>query len=358
MISSAFTAILKSGREEFNAQYALAKKQFPALEAEAFSNFLQATVDPLVVKVHSTNPEAAGPVAQAAYEVGLELVAQRLVGAQARHPWIQQLWDEVLPAAEQHVTAAPREVIGALSNAAHQLGSVPGAQAQDWLAVLTRVAPLSDSAGSFLKAGQVAAWRCGLAHYRESALAVADTLPPALALAALTVPGKLNGDSASHPAESPAPDASAWPEIRQRLQDGRWTRGLGNNGRNPSGRNDPGAPRLMRRTGSFRGFGGLFPEPPRLVVAQDQLYVRSGNDGWLLTADAFGATFHRATPEELAATRPQIPQVPAGIEVPADIGHVTSVARLDHTVAITGALTHAVLLYAVPGHGGEDGDES
>jgi hypothetical protein len=349
MVSSAFTAILKSGREEFNTQYALAKKQYPALEAEAFSSFLQTTVDPLVVKVHSTNPEAAGPVAQAAYEVGLELVAQRLVGAQARHPWIQRLWEEVLPVAEQHTIAAPREVIGALSNAAHQLGSVPGTRPQDWLALLTRLAPLSESVATFLRAGQVAAWRCGLAHYRESALAVANTLPPAVAVAALTVPETSNGNPASH-----APDISTWPEIRQRLQDGRWTLGLGNNGRGHSTGRDASTPRLMRRTGAFRGFGGLFPEPPRLVVAQDQLYVRSGNDGWLLTADAFGATFHRATLEELAAARPQIPQVPVGVEVPADIGPVTSVARLDHTVAITGALTHAVLLYAVPGHGGED----
>lgn len=355
MVSAVFTAILKSGREEFNAQYALAKKQFPALEAEAFSNFLQATVDPLVVKVHSTNPEAAVAVAQAGYEVGLELVAQRLVGAQARHPWIQQLWDEVLPGAEQHVTAAPREVIGALSNAAHQLGTVPGARPQDWLGILTRLAPLAESPETFLKAGQVAAWRCGLAHYRESALAVADLLPPVLALAALTVPEGQDDEPGSSQTAGEA--LAVWPEIRQRLQNGRWTRGLGNNGRNHSSRNDLAAPRLMRRTGAFRGFGGLFPEPPRLVVAQDQLYVRSGNDGWLLTADAFGATFHRATPEELAAARPQIPQVPASVDVPADIGPVTSVARLDHTVAITGALTHAVLLYAVPGHGGEDRDE-
>ncbi|WP_050023337.1 hypothetical protein [Verrucomicrobium sp. BvORR034] len=349
MISAVFTAILKSGREEFNAQYALAKKQFPALEAESFSNFLQITLDPLVVKVHSTNPEAAVAVAQAGYEVGLELVAQRLVGAQARHPWIQRLWEEGLPVALTHVMAAPREVIGALSNAAHQLGTVPGARPQDWLGILTRLAPLAESPETFLKAGQVAAWRCGLAHYRESALSVADTLPPELALAALTMPETSNGYPASH-----APDISTWPEIRQRLQDGRWTRGLGNNGRGHSNGRDPSTSRLIRRTGAFRGFGGLFPEPPRLVVAQDQLYVRSGNDGWLLTADAFGATFHRATPEELAAARPQIPQVPAGVEVPADIGPVTSVARLDHTVAITGALTHAVLLYAVPGHGGED----
>lgn len=352
MISAVFTAILKSGREEFNAQYALAKKQFPALEAESFSNFLRSTLDPLVVRVHSTNPEAAVAVAQAGYEVGLELVAQRLVGAQARHPWIQQLWDEVLPGAEQHVTAAPREVIGALSNAAHQLGTVPGARPQDWLGILTRLAPLAESPETFLKAGQVAAWRCGLAHYRESALAVADLLPPALALAALTVPERQGDETGSSQTAGEA--VAIWPEIRQRLQEGRWTRGLGNNGRGGHGQLEPSTPRLMRRTGSFSGFGGLFPEPPRLVVAQDQIYVRSGAEGWLLTADAFGATFHRATPEELAATRPQIPQVPAGVEVPQDIGPVTSVARLDHTVAITGALTHAVLLYAVPGHGGEE----
>ncbi|WP_156346546.1 hypothetical protein [Verrucomicrobium spinosum] len=37
---------------------------------------------------------------------------------------------------------------------------------------------MAESPETFLKAGQVAAWRCGLAHYRESALAVADLLPP------------------------------------------------------------------------------------------------------------------------------------------------------------------------------------
>jgi hypothetical protein len=231
-------------------------------------------------------------------------------------------------------------VIGALSNAAHQLATTPGARPEAWLQIMERLAPAAADVGvdvdAFLTAGQLAAWRSGLAHYRESALSVAGSLDPALLGLVLDEKGP-----------GSAPDAFA------RLAALRACRWVG--GQNAAA--NPTQPHLVRRAGAFRGFGGLFSEPPHVVMDRDQnqLYVRSGTEGWLLTADAFGATFHRATEEELAAaaaaappTRSQGHQLPAGIEVPADVGHVTSVACLPHTVAITGSLTHAVLLYALP----------
>src|SRR6185369_14358759 len=64
---------------------------------------------------------------------------------------------------------------------------------------------------------------------------------------------------------------------------------------------DPAKPdtsRTVVRAGAFRGFGGLFTEPPVVTVAGDQLFVRGGDEHWLISADAFGVTFHRVTKEE------------------------------------------------------------
>ncbi len=111
-----------------------------------------------------------------------------------------------------------------------------------------------------------------MAHYRQSALAVADGLPAPLALAAVGAPG-----------------SASWPELRARFAQDLWF--------SP----DLAAPslRVALGAGAFRGFGGLFVEPPRLAITHGNLLARSGGDAWLLFADAFGATFHRATPDEM-----------------------------------------------------------
>jgi len=244
-------------------------------------------------------------------------VAQRLAGPQAREPWINQTWQQALVAAAVHVARAPRQMLGSFSNAAHHLSATPGARPGRWIEVMTKAADMAADAGTLLKAGQVAAWRCGLAHYRESALRLAHDLPAALALTVLEGP------------------AAAWPDLLAQLSADPWYI--------PGEASHAGCEVL--RAGAFSGFGGLFATPPQVIAANDQIFVRSGDDVWLLTADAFGATFHRATQAEFSqGTKEES----AGVTPPAGIGLVTSSARTRSTVAITGALTHAVILFAPP----------
>lgn len=317
MLCDAFTQVLKSGRTDFNQQVAQARRENPTFDDAAFSEFVQTCMDPLVAAVHAASPESVADVVQAMWETGLQLVAQRLAGPQAREPWINQVWQEVLVAAAAHVARAPGQMLGSFSNAAHHLSATPGARPEQWIEVMTKAAGMAADAGILLKAGQVAAWRCGLAHYRESALRLAHDLPAALALTVLE-----------------APDA-AWPDLLAQLRADPW--------------HIPGeathAGREVLRAGAFSGFGGLFATPPQVIAANDQIFVRSGDAVWLLTADAFGATFHRATQEEFSqGTKEES----AGVTPAADIGMVTSSARTRSTVAITGALTHAVILFAPP----------
>ena len=300
MLCDVLISVLRSARADLNAQFAQAKREHPALDDAAFTGFIEQQIDPLA---RLAPGDQAYDVISTAWECGLELVAQRLAGPQARHPWINETWS-LLAAQLAH---SPRQLIPAFSNAAHHLATTPGARPRQWLELMQNIAQVVSDAPTLLHAGQIAAWRAGLAHYREGALKLIAALEPKIAQIAL---------GAESAAFLEKVIASPWIE-------------------------KPAGNRENLRAGSFRGFGGLFIVPPLVTAVNDQLFVRSGDDVWLLTADSFGATFHRGTLAEF--------QAGSGSrfdDAPADIGVVTSVARTRHTVAVTGSLTHAVLLFA------------
>src|ERR1700742_3068116 len=116
MLSDTFAAVLKSGRSGFNAQYAQARRQFPALDAESFSDFLTSSVDPLIRSIHEHRPECVAEVAAQAYETGLILAGHRLVGSGARYPEIANGWRRLGAAAAALIAAEPRRMLAAMSN--------------------------------------------------------------------------------------------------------------------------------------------------------------------------------------------------------------------------------------------------
>ncbi len=338
MLSEAFASVLRSGRAEFNAQFAEARRAHPDLDGAAFAAFLGTEADGLVRAVGQVHPERVAEVAMVAYEAGLELVGQKLVGPGARHPWVGEGWRRVLPALAPLVAVAPDRIVGAVSNALHNLATTPGARPEEWLTALERLGPECKDPDTVLCLGQVAGWKAGLAHFRSSAIAAADALPDSLALAAVGAPA--SGD---------------WSEIRKRLLTDPWC--------------DPAAPpaaetptkrlRVLAQAGAFRGFGGFFLEPPRVAVAGDHFLVRSGQECWLLTADRFGATFHRSSVAEFESALHHT-KLPAGLRVAdskvawgderfeiASLGKFTSAAANATTLALTSDLTHAVVLLAL-----------
>ena len=189
--------------------------------------------------------------------------------------------------------------------------------------------------GPATRLAAVLAWRVGLAHYRAGALAAADALPAEIALAAVDGAAGVGG---------------GWPALRQALVSAdRWSA--------------PGADRTRSRVvhcvGAFRGFGGAFLVPPRLLRSDGDLLVRSGTDAWILTADAFGATLHRASSGELAAGRVQEGGPAAlrfgdgevswrgeAIALPV-AGPATSFVLAEPMLALTTAASHAVVILAL-----------
>jgi hypothetical protein len=328
-VGAAFAAILRDEREVFNEKFAEARRRRPDLDGRALLAFLRGPGDAVVARAAAVASDRAREVAHAAYDAALTLIGEKLAGPGGRHPVIDELWLELLPQVAALVAEEPARVIGSLTNAVFQLATTPGARPRQWIDLLAGAAPSLAAVPDLLLAGQVAAWRAGLAHLRGGALAAGDQLAPSLAAALVGAP------------------AAEWRRLRERLALDVWW--------------DPGSaaaderPRVARMVGGFRGLGGLFLVPPTVVTVGGHIAVSSAGECWVLSADAFGATLHRIDPSALAdasraarlvAVHDTVTLGGARLPLPA-IGAVTSAAAVSGTVAVTGALTHAVALIAV-----------
>jgi hypothetical protein len=327
-VGTAFGEALRADRAAFNAKFEEARRLHPDMDPRAFTAFLTTSADPVVRAVATFDSFRTSGVAHAVYDVALTLVGERLAGPGGRHPQIDESWERLLPALAPLVAEQPMQVVSAITNAVFNLCTARGARPDDWLDSMLAAAPSLPAVSDLRHAGQLAAWRAGLAHFRSGALAAGDALPSDVASAIL---GAHHRD---------------WRELRGRLAHDFWW--------NPAVPQESPAPRIVSAAGGFRGFGGLFPEPPKVTTVDGQFIVSSGDECWHLTADVFGATFHRLDCSLLAAADPSdvrwqnnaVSLAGTSVAIPG-IGQITSVAVCNQTAAVTGTLTHAVTLIAL-----------
>ncbi|MBL8266249.1 hypothetical protein [Steroidobacter sp.] len=327
MISAPLAAALESRRSDFNARFRLAAQRYPQLDGQELLRFIADAVSPLAQAVHASHPDAVADVVSVAYDCALQLVGQRLSLDAGRYAAIPETWREVFPAAAAVIAGQPARVIPALTNAAHQLASTDAADASRWIRSLQGLAAQCATPDELLMLGQVVAWQCGLAHYREGVLSALGSLPAALASTALGVESRNHESTLRH------------------LQDDRWF--------DPA-QSSAEAFRVVRSAGAFRGFGGPFLQPPLLKSSDEGWLVRSGDDYWFLVADAFGATLHRSTAEEWNA-QPERKANHVGtrlvhegkaLDMPGS-GPITSSGLSAGAIGCTFAHSHRILLVAV-----------
>ncbi|MGK5027523.1 hypothetical protein [Janthinobacterium sp. RB2R34] len=323
MISPAFAAILASGRAQFNARGVEARRSFPSLDMQAFGAFLQDGVDPVVQAVANAAPERAGSFTLAAYDMALELVGHGLAGPAAKNPFLGAVWRELAPHFAPLLATSPVDALGMLSNAAIHLAGVAGARTQQWQDEMAAIAPQVGTLSQMRAVGQVLAWRAGVAHFRMGAIAAADTLPSALALAAY------------------CESQLDWPSLREQLLNQPW-RG-----------NADGI-----EFGAFTALGGEFATPPQVRATDDGFVVSAGERFYLLLADAHGAVLHGATEDEYVQASTGVPSSvrlhgstvhlegrALALDLPA--GEIALAANA-HTLAITSPYTHAIRLLPLP----------
>lgn len=267
MLSPALARTLAAARPWFNERVAEARHRQPGFDVDALRDFIATELDALAAAVARVEPDRVGEAVQVAYDVGIELVGQRLLGPQARSPWVHRTWQAIVPAAASLVALAPRDILGALSNAAVQLGTTPGARPAQWIELLASAAPQCTNLEMLRSAGAVCAWRAGMVQLRDAALAAGERLPSRLAMACLGL--------------DPAADRETmWSHLRA----GRWSV-LGD------------AKAAGHVLGGFTGFGGMFAEPPAIRVDASGFVTRAGGRAYSLDADAFGAAALSASVE-------------------------------------------------------------
>jgi hypothetical protein len=336
LITGALARALEEGRPRYNALFAQARHATPTLDPRAFADHLRDTVAPVVEAVAAVAPERAGAVTDVLYEFSLDLVAKDFL---TRHPALARGWLTLLAGLPRHLAATPRQFAGSVTNALYNLAQTPGARPVEWAAELLRLGELCADVPALLEAGQVCAWRAGLAHYRDGALAACARLEPRLARAALGL-AAADGDA---PLD----------ELLRQLRADPWL--------HPAAVGRPAKKRLrlVARVGAFRGFGGAFLRPPRVACADGQLLVSDGETCWLLCADVFGATLHRTAADLPADGTPGRSPVDARGKVThagenaafAELRGSSSAAACGPTLAVTLPLSHVVFLVAAQADG-------
>ena len=328
----ALHAALRDRRDYFNARFESARHAAPRLNSEALFDFIRLAIAPLIAAVEVQLPERVPAVLDAGFEVGLSLVGAGIWPSSPKLSLLKRAYSSTFCALSPAIALEPQRLLPRLSNAV----LTPGLNAELWLACMEGIAGALTTPAQVLDAGIVCAWRCGLAHYRDAALARVAQLPSA-ALLALFAPK--HGDVEA---------------LKLALATQRWYRA------------DlvMAANQIAARVGAFVGLGGQFSAPPTVRSDGVELYVSSGAAHWLLLADAYGMSLHGALPEELNATAPLHTLLPQGfakqllwhnpraasaqmVEL-SRWGAITSVASTADTYAITHARSYAITLIARP----------
>lgn len=327
---------LRGERARFNAQFALAQQQLGALDGENWAQVVREFVVPLVLSCHAHLPERDGEVLDVGYEIALELCGRQLLGTTSRVAAMNQAWRSLLPQVPHLIVGNPRRCLGRTSNALHVLHEVCGAAACElWLRIMGEIGPQCRDLEVWEGAGFVAAWRCGVAHFRPRAREIAAALPVEIGRLALRV----------HPARD-------WKQTLQQLEN-LWF--------DPAQETSSATNGLTLRgeVGDFIGFGGAMTKPPRVFWFQKRFWVWNGT-GWMnLWADAFGSTLTAAAaPADLrdesdasCRVQPDGQVLAGGITAHFDVlGGAHGWAHDAQTLVVTTPFSHRVFLFARNGN--------
>lgn len=333
-VAPTFQRVLNADRERYNQLFKLARATRPNLDGEAFALSLRTWVAPLVEAVARVDADRLETATAELYEVALALLA----GGQSPLPdqpqLLDQLWVELLPEFADSVAAQPRRVAGALSNAVLYL-SRHQARWPMWIDGMRDVHSELESPAdidTLLGAGQVLAWRAGVAAFRRAALERAQNLPTRVLAACLGWP---------------TADPEVLASMLQRMSDDPWVEPL------PA----YGPPQLMEvgRVGGFLGLGGHFLSLPIILFDRGRLRLLDAQGEHALCADSYGAQLvadgdvpvlqEPKSSEDLRLTKKTLRHGPSGskLELP---GKVRSWAFDGHTAAVCLESSYWVRLYA------------
>ncbi len=326
MISPAFKSFLQTERSQCNQLFASFRHQHPHIDADSFQQFLIQQLDPVVTLLDDTS-QSVGNFAMAGYQHGLDLAAKRWLGKSELAVHVNQLWRDVIPQTIRWISSNPGYWLSILANVLYRLHTYDPDAANRWIHLMRQSAKECQSAEEFKKLGLIVAWLSGLACYRQNALK------------ALT---EISDELFSSVSQT---DCENRIQIQQALNNNRWL---------DFSIIQPQTLSLQKRFGSSTMFDGEFTEPPKVLAHNNQIYVTSANQFWMLFFDAFGEMLIpiQELPSDIhyqQDTRDLNEQLKLyfnlGLKTKLpDLASLSSCAELDDSLALTSKDSFAVIL--------------
>lgn len=339
-ISDFCCRLLEQNREALNQRYLQRRAQGAKLEDSSWLFHLRQRILPIVDTVAAVLPEGCTRTLNDLYDVSLDLFA---VGHFSESTGIlpqalSQLWELTLPRFAKQMARDPRRVSGSLSNAVLSIAQSHPESVDRWLKTLNRAGPLANTVDQLLQIGQVAAWSAGYPEYRAAAVKLAQSLPVEVVRSIFEFPASLSDTDVSELLGQWLVDPWAY--------------------RSETTVNSPAIVRVGS-CGAFRGFGGVFLEPPQVFLSGKQLMATDNHSVWQVIADSFGQSFHRVDTTADVSRRKaakSVPQVDAHglvswngrtLSCP-DLANSTSQAFDGKTLAVTIRNSFHLFLIAAP----------
>jgi hypothetical protein len=334
-LSAPMIALLTDSREILNARFQQKRASGVKVDPQVWSSHIVTVIAPIVDSVHRLAEERSRVTLIDLYDVSLDLFAAGHFSESGSSLLLFQLWKDILPKCAKILSRSPRRIAGSLSNAVLALTMESSGVAQRWLGEIKRTSNSCENPQQLLELGKLLAWTAGMAHYRLPALALAKQLQLPLLRTVFQI-------------------AEAVPENSIRnwlteLEFDPWAQLLSGN-----------TPRKQKVEqvaicGAFRGFGGLFLEPPKVFIHRGQIYVSENQTLYRLVVDRFGHSLQRAGNVEAekpsATSSPQIDSKGIvnweGCEaLPSNLRGLTSQAFDGKSLAVTISDSFHIFLYA------------
>ena len=274
MPQNALQAALQRDGPRFNARYAVAARDMPALKPDGFAVFLKELVAPVVDSVAAIAPESVQRVVDALYRVALQTVGHDLP---RRLPELRDLW-QVFATTPNLIISDATAAAGAATNLLVNIAVSPGVRSGAFIESARRCAPQVESIAQWRPVLTALAWRSGYAVARKPAIAMCRALPHPLAVATLTDHPEAIETIIDLGQALDRLDQNPWLEIEDALR-----------GRKP-------VPwiHITARAGGFRGFDGPFVRPPVVQWQAGQFAVTDGQSTHFLTVDIYGYSLIRS----------------------------------------------------------------
>ncbi|MBK8394308.1 MAG: hypothetical protein IPL26_03560 [Leptospiraceae bacterium] len=265
--------IFELNREKLNSLFNFYKFTYPVIEKDVVFYYIKLIIEPMVETYSNRDKNQLSVLVFSLYEKSLELIGKNFLGNSGRYPFFENKFIQCLEDSNEIIFENPDLYLSSISNAILKLGSSNIVKLETWISKFRKLTIKAKSIRECLEAGEVAAWVSGMPQYRHKALEISLTLDVDLLGIAL---GIANIKSINREKFITKLSSDLWMSPENALKE-----------------NSPNKKFLLKRVGSFTGFGGEFITPPKVELIDHEFIISDSKNFYVLFTDIFGSHLQR-----------------------------------------------------------------